>query len=260
LISEDQKIWRLQIKNPRQQKKEVVILKNRKIIGIIPARAGSKGLPKKNIILLKGKPLIAWTIKCALKSKYIDKVIVSTDDPKISEISKKYGAKVPFSRPPHLATDTASSISVVIHALQKLSEAGENYDYVVLLEPTSPLREPKDIDECVEKLHRTGGSVVTVCISEASHPNFLFRKKPDQRLQRFTPKPAISYRRQDQATLLFPEGTVYCSEVKILKEKKSFYHKNTFGHEVPFWKSFEIDNEDDLKIVAALIQSNKFLK
>ena len=111
-----------------------------KVLGIIPARGGSKGLPGKNILETNGKPLISWTIQQANRSRYIDKVIVSTDDKKIAEIGKKEGADIPFIRPANLATDTAKTIDVVEHVISTLSKNGENYDVIVLLEPTSPLQ------------------------------------------------------------------------------------------------------------------------
>ena len=116
--------------------------KGENIFGLISARGGSKGLPRKNIKLLSGKPLIAWTIEQALASKYLDRVLVSTDDKKIAEISKKYGAEVPFMRPKELAEDNAKGIEVVLHAIDWLNENDKQkqYDLIMLLQPTSTLR------------------------------------------------------------------------------------------------------------------------
>lgn len=119
--------------------------KNKKILAIITARGGSKGIPYKNIMNINGKPLIAYSIEVAKQSKYIDYILVSTDNNKIKEVSLQYGASVPFLRPEEISNDTAKSIDVVIHAINCLKESGEEFDYVLLLQPTSPLRTCKDI-------------------------------------------------------------------------------------------------------------------
>lgn len=120
-----------------------------KLLAFIPARGGSKGIKEKNIVDLCGKPLISYTIEAALKSEYIDKVIVSTDSDKIADVSKKYGAEIPFLRPAELSTDTAKTIDAVLHAIRTLKK-GENYDVLVLLQPTQPLRTYLDIDAAVK--------------------------------------------------------------------------------------------------------------
>ncbi|CEO88250.1 acylneuraminate cytidylyltransferase family protein [Syntrophaceticus schinkii] len=126
--------------------------KGKKILGLIPARGGSKGLPGKNIKPLCGKPLIAWAIEQGLASKYLDKVIVSTDDEEIAKVSRSFGAEVPFMRPGELATDAAKTIDVVVHALEFLKQRGGlEFDYLALLEPTSPLRKNGDIDKSIAR-------------------------------------------------------------------------------------------------------------
>ena len=127
--------------------------KNKKFLAIIPARGGSKGLPGKNIKEICNKPLIAWSIEAGLKSKYLDEVSVSTDYESIANISKEYGANVPFLRPENLASDTATSFDAVKYSIDYYkNELGKEFDYIVLLEPTSPLREDSDIDNMIEKL------------------------------------------------------------------------------------------------------------
>ena len=126
--------------------------KGKNILGLIPARGGSKGLPRKNIIPLLGKPLIAWTIEQALASKYLDRVVVSTDDNEIAEISKKYGAEVPFIRPKELAEDNAKGIDVVLHAIDWLKENDKQkqYDLIMLIQPVSPLSAKEGINKAME--------------------------------------------------------------------------------------------------------------
>ena len=126
--------------------------KQKRILAIIPARGGSKGIPKKNIIDLLGKPLLYYSIKSAKQSKYIDKVIISTDDIEISEIGKKLGAEVPFLRPKEISGDKAKSIDAFIHVIKELEKTDEKYDYILLLQNTSPLRQSWHIDESIEKL------------------------------------------------------------------------------------------------------------
>ena len=125
-----------------------------RLLAIIPARGGSKRLPRKNILDLSGKPLIAWTIEAALNSKYIDRIVVSTDDQEIANISIKHGAEVPFLRPKSLATDDASSIDTVINVLGEIEIIDQHYEYIVLLQPTSPLRTEIDIDKAIELLEK----------------------------------------------------------------------------------------------------------
>ena len=141
------------------------MINNNKILAVITARAGSKRLPDKNILDLAGKPLIAWTIEPAKQSKFIDKIIVSTDSIKIKNISEKYGVEVPFIRPKELASDSASSISVLKHAILFYKN---KFDYIVLLQPTSPLRKTLDIDNAIKMLGEKTEAIVSVCETEHS--------------------------------------------------------------------------------------------
>lgn len=127
-----------------------------KVLALITARGGSKGLPRKNVLQVAGRPLIAWTIEAALKSNIVDRVVLSSDDNEIIETAKSWGCSVPFRRPAHLANDTASSMQVVLHALEQLP----GFDYVILLQPTSPLRTASDIDAAFHELKSTGRLVV----------------------------------------------------------------------------------------------------
>ena len=125
--------------------------KNKRILALIPARGGSKGIKDKNIIELCGKPLIAYSIDAAKNSKYIDDILVSTDSEKIAEVAKKYGARVPFLRPYELATDTSTTLDVVLHAIDYVNKEEKKYDTLILLQPTAPLRKTEDIDSAIEK-------------------------------------------------------------------------------------------------------------
>lgn len=154
--------------------------KDKKILAIIPARGGSKGLPGKNIKPLLGKPLIGWTIEQALTSKYIDEIFVSTDSREIADVAETFGVQVPDLRPEELANDTASSMDFILYTLHLLEKRGKNFSYIVLLEPTSPLRDVMDIDYAIEKLVtiEEAESIVGVCKTEAVHPGIFDKNYP----------------------------------------------------------------------------------
>lgn len=228
-----------------------------KILTIIPARGGSKGLPGKNVRQLAGKPLIAWSIEQGLNSKYIQEVIVSTDSEEIAAVALSYGAKVPFIRPAHLATDESSTADVLLHTIAELEKLGERYDFLLLLEPTSPLRETADIDQAIERLLETSGasSIVGISQVESQHPSFCISLTEDGLLK--SENNFAVLRRQEIKPLFFYEGSVYLSEIEVFKEKKNFYHEQTLGYIMPKWKAFEIDDMTDFVIAEALINARK---
>jgi CMP-N,N'-diacetyllegionaminic acid synthase len=231
------------------------MLEGKKILGLITARGGSKGLPGKNIRDLCGKPLIAWTIDTAMAVVSLDDVVVSTDSEEIAAVACKHGVEVPFLRPPELATDTATSIDVVIHALDFLSAQGRNYEIVVLLEPTSPLRDVLDINAALARLMASDASaIVGVCRAETVHPSFMYRIDADGRMKPFLELQPNGMRRQEIEPLFFLEGTIYASKINVLRERRSFYHADTIAYEVPKWKSIEIDDIEDFLIVEAIVK------
>lgn len=224
--------------------------KGKSFLGIIPARGGSKGLPHKNIRKLGGKPLIAWTIEQALRSKYIDRVIVSTDNPAIAKISKKYGADVPFMRPAELATDKAKSIDAVFHALFSLSE---KYDYVVLLQPTSPLRIADDIDACIKLCTgRRINSCVSVTESE-KNPYWMYSLNKNGRMRRLIQTEKIIDRRQDLPKVYLSNGAIYVAQVDWLLNNKTFVTDETYAYIMPSERSVDIDNDMDFKFTEFLL-------
>ena len=229
--------------------------KDKSFLAIIPARGGSKGLPGKNIKKLHGKPLIAWSIEAGLKSKYLDEVVVSTDYQNITDIAKEYGASVPFLRPDYLASDTATSFDAVKHTIDFYKdELKKEFDYIVLLEPTSPLREVGDIDLAIEKLLNSNAeSIVGISKTEDQNPAFLINKDKNEYISGYENKDMKVLRRQDINDVYFFEGTIYISEINTLLEKETFYHENTIGYEVPKYKSLEIDDMDDFIMVEAIM-------
>jgi len=224
------------------------------VLAVIPARGGSKGLPDKNIRMLCGKPLIAWSIEQALACPEVDTVIVSTDDPEIARVAVSYGADVPFLRPEELASDTASSIDVVLHAIDFMAKNGSSRDIVVLLEPTSPLREASDISGALKQLLGMPNcqSVVGVSHIENVHPAFLYQIHLGL-LKSYLGVQPTDLRRQEITDLYFLEGSVYVSYIDALKAKRSFYHESTAPWIVPRYKSFEVDELIDLIVIEALM-------
>lgn len=230
--------------------------KSKTFLAIIPARGGSKGLPGKNIKELCGKPLIAWSIESGLKSDYLDEVVVSTDYQNIADIAKDYGANVPFLRPGFLSSDTATSFDTVKHTIDYYkNELNMEFDYIVLLEPTSPLRESHDIDISIEQLFNSSAdSIVGISKTEDQNPAFLINKDKNDFITGFQDNDMKVLRRQEIDDVYFFEGTVYVSSINVLLERKTFYHSNTIGYEVPKYKSLEIDDIDDFVMVEALMK------
>lgn len=231
------------------------MLNQLKVLGLILARGGSKGLPGKTLRDLCGKPLIAWTIEVAQNAECLDALVISVDDLEIAKVANNYGCEVPFLRPSHLASDTSPSIDPIEHALDFLSNQGRSFDIVVLLEPTSPLREATDIDCAVTQLlDSNADSIVSICQAETVHPAFMYRMNEQKYLFPFMTKQPDGLRRQDVDRLFFLEGTIYASKITTLLNRRSFYHEHTIGYEVPKWKSLEIDDEIDFLLVEAIIK------
>lgn len=229
------------------------------VLFIIPARGGSKGLPGKNIKPLLGKPLLAWSVEVALKASQKlagSKVIVSTDSREIADIAAAYGAEVPFMRPAELASDTASSIDVIMHAIHFYENNGITFSHVAMIEPTSPQRSAEDLLKALDQLDAKSGaeSIVGVCRTESCHPLFL-TKLQNGFLVPYENKEFKVYRRQDIDEVFFFEGSLYISKTESIKERKSFYHEKTLGYVLPKWKSFEIDDLDDFIIIEALMKN-----
>lgn len=235
--------------------------KDKQIIALIPARGGSKGLPKKNIKNLCGKPLVAWTIESALKSKYLDDIIVSTDDNSIVKISKKYGANVPFIRPKEFALDETPMIDVIEHTINFFRNTyNKKFNYLVLLEPTSPLRKKNDIDNAIISLienEETADSLVSLGLVHLEHPNII--KKIDKKgyVKNFIEQKLIISRRQELFDVYFPYGVIYMSKVETLISEKNFYQERTIPYFIERWQNYEIDDDIDFICVKALIKEKK---
>jgi len=223
---------------------------NKKILSIIPARAGSKGLPRKNIIDFAGKPLIAWTIEASINSKYITKTIVSSDSYEILEIAKDYGANI-IKRPLDLATDTASSESVVAHALENIDE---DFNFVVLLQPTSPLRDNEDIDNSFKKLFREN---VTALISVCETDNKIlkaFTENEQGYIEGISNNIYPFMRRQDLPRTYLSNGAIYIVKVSEFIKNHSFYTDRTISYVMSTDRSLDIDKKEDLKKIRGFLK------
>ena len=217
---------------------------NKKVLAIIPARGGSKGIPHKNIISLCGKPLIAYTIEAANQSTYIDTVIVSTDDVDIQRISEQYGALVPFLREAKIASDEATTISVVVDAVKRLEVNGEKFDVVILLQPTSPLRTAEEIDVAIDIFFQNNmQGIVSVNVAEVSP--FLLRTIEGSQLQRIISKNS-TIRRQDMPTYYEVNGAIYINAISDIKESLRF-NDNPIPYIMSCEHSIDIDTWDDLE-------------
>ena len=228
---------------------------NKKILAIIPARGGSKGLPNKNIKPLCGKPLIGWSIEQAGGSAYIDEIFVSTDSAEIASVAESFGIEVPFLRPAELATDTSPSWEFVLHTIDYYRSQGEEFDYILLLEPTSPLRDVADINTAIEQLlnHKTAKSIVGVSKVEATHPAFLVNLSKEGLLEPYLGE-MKALRRQELNDLYFFEGSLYLSEIDYYIKTESFYHNLTLPYVVPKYKSYEVDDIVDFYIIEKLLE------
>lgn len=232
------------------------MIDGRRVLGLIPARGGSKGLPGKNIRPLCGKPLIAWTIEKALKSRYLDKVLVSTDSPEIAAIATGSGASAPFLRPAELATDTAPTLDVVKHALSYCREQeNREYDYVVLLEPTSPLREDDDIDNMLSRLHAKADEFdAIVSVGEVNEHPSIMKRLVDGRIQPFYPEISRTTRRQDNAPAYFPYGVAYIIKTGTLLAEGTFYPDRCTYYCLRRYQNYEIDGIYDFLCVENIMR------
>lgn len=217
------------------------MINDKKVLAIIPARGGSKGVPRKNIRSLAGKPLIAWTIEEAKKSSYIDRLILSSEDNEIINIAKEYGCEVPFVRPSEFAQDETSGIDPLLHALGELSE----YDYVISLQPTSPLRLAKDIDACVERMIATGSPACVSVTEPSNSPYWMYTVNDKEKMVPLIEQENLTVRRQDLPVVYALNGAVYIAEVDWLKQNKSFLTTETTAFIMPQHRSYDIDTEED---------------
>ena len=225
------------------------MINGKSVLAIIPARGGSKGIPRKNIRDLCGKPLLAWTIEEAKKSKYIDRLILSSEDAEIIDVAKTWGCEVPFVRPEKFAQDDTPGIDPVLHAIQMLDE---KYDYVVLLQVTSPLRIVEDIDGCIEWCVKRNAKSCVAVSEVVENPYWMYTIASNCKLEKFVDTDVEYTRRQDLPKVFIINGAMYIAECNWLAHKKTFCSQETIGYIMPEERSLDIDSERDFKVCEAI--------
>lgn len=220
---------------------------NSTCIALIAARGGSKGLPGKNIISINGKPLIEWTIKAALDCSLVGRVFVSTDDKDIARISVAAGAEV-IDRPAELATDTASSVDVIVHAIAWCRERQISADDMVLLQPTSPLRNACHLQEALTFYWQHNAHAVISVFEPAQTPMKSYVEQPDGSIQGLFSPEAPYLRRQDLPRAFQPNGAIYAFSTQAFSMNNHFPREKVFPYLMSEQDSVDIDRAEDLLI------------
>jgi CMP-N,N'-diacetyllegionaminic acid synthase len=226
------------------------------VLALITARGGSAGLPKKNVLSLAGKPVIAWTISAALQSPSISQVVVSTDDDQIAQVSREWGAEVPFIRPTELAQDDSPHMSVVDHAIRWL-EVNQNVkpEYVMLLQPTSPLRTIEDIEAATQLAQeKEADSVVSVSLTH-HHPYLIKQISEDGTMSNFMSATQSDLRRQVLPPAYFLNGAIYLARREVLLNEQTFHPVGTFPYVMPPERSLQIDDPWDFHLIDLILEN-----
>ena len=219
------------------------MIEGQRVLALITARGGSKGLPGKNVRPLGGRPLVAWSVAAARASRHVDRVVVSSDDAAIQQAVREAGGEVPFTRPAELSDDTATSIDVVLHALEQLPD----FDLLVLLQPTSPLRTAADIDDCLEACVRGGAPAAVSVVEIDKSPHWMFTLGPGAHLRKLLDGPTPE-RRQDAPPIVALNGAVYVARIAWLQGSRTFLDPATVAHVMPRERSVDIDTPLDFAL------------
>jgi len=223
---------------------------DKKILAIIPARGGSKGLPGKNIKLWNRKPLLAWSVLQAQKCELIDEILISTEDPDIAEIAMNYGSPPLFLRPEEFATDESPISDAILHALDAYEKLGKSFDFIVLLEPTSPLRGEEDLNGAIIKLIESNEADSLVSVGEVhmEHPMIIKKINKEGFVVPYIESTTAIYQRQQADKAYFPYGVIYICKVDVYKDLKTFYTPKTIPFMIERWQNFEIDDQIDFSL------------
>lgn len=216
------------------------------LLAVVPARGGSKRLPRKNVRPLHGKPLLAWTVEAALASGVMRRVVVSTDDEEVRRCALDHGAEAPFLRPAHLATDEATTVAVLQHALAFYEARGESFDYVATLQPTSPMRDAQDLREAAALLARRRPDSLVSVVKPKLHPDWLFQARPDGTLRRAPRDPA-----RPPVDHYAPNGAIYLTRADLVR-KGDMYGETCIPYPMPARRSIDVDDETDFRMAECL--------
>ncbi len=223
------------------------MIDGKSVLAVIIARGGSKGVPRKNVLDVGGKPLIAWSVLAAHRSAYIDRTVLSTEDAEIIEVARSFGCEAPFVRDGALATDEATGTAVLLDALERVPD----HDYVVLLQATSPLRTAADIDGAIEQCVRTGAPTCVAVAPLGKPLEWLMRISDDDRLEPASDG-TLPDRRQDASTIYAPNGAVFVALCSRLKETRMLFTEETVAYVMPPERSVDIDTPYDLAVAREL--------
>lgn len=232
-----------------------------KILGLIPARGGSKGVPGKNIKLLCGKPLLAYTVDSSKQAKRLTRTILSTEDKEIAEVGRELGVDVPFLRPAELAKDDTPTFDVVLHALTELESQGEFYDAICLLQPTNPLRRAEDIDSCIEVLETSrADSVISVLpVPDTFNPKWVYWQNEHGELALSTGESSPIPRRQDLPPAFHRDGSIYVTRRSVLDDYGNLYGDKVLGYELDPESCVNIDTNEDWVLAERMLNTDNAL-
>jgi CMP-N-acetylneuraminic acid synthetase len=238
---------------------KALALKTMKVLGLIPARGGSKGVPRKNLHLLLGKPLLWYTARAAQASIALSQTVLSTDDEEIAAVGREYGLHVPFLRPAELAQDATPTLPVLQHAVRWLEDRGERFDAVCLLQPTAPLRTAQDIDECVAQFAQTNADclVTMLPVPEKYNPHWVYFADDAGKLRLSTGEATPIPRRQQLPPAYHREGSIYITRRDVLMEQNSLYGTHVVGHLMDPSRSVNIDHWHDFERAEQLLLSEQ---
>lgn len=239
------------------------MINGEKVLAVITARSGSKGLPGKNIRDFAGEPLLARPITIAVDCEWVDKTVLSTDSEEYAQIGKKFGAEVPRLRPQELALDTAQSVDVILEMVSFLESRGEHYGYILLLEPTSPLTQVSDLNGAKRTLLEDDSAESILAVKEVTteHPVFCVELSKQKRLSPYMKNNFNEpVRRQDLSSLYCFSGSFYLSTVSALRQHRKFYHESALGYVMPAWKCREIDDLADFICAEALYKNRELFR
>ena len=230
--------------------------KDKKILAVIPARGGSKGIPSKNIFNVGGQPLIKYTIDCAKNSKYLDRAVISTDSLEIKRVAEEYGGDVPFMRPAELALDTSKTIDCIVHVVNSLKEMGEEYDYVMIIQNTVPLRKGWHVDESIEKIVDSNERSLVSVTEVEQHPILMRTLSEDGTLKNLLPM-SSTMRRQDFPKFYKVDGAIAIQKIDEEFNLNTSINDGKLAYIMESKYSIDIDNYIDIKVIEYYLEKER---